>query len=134
MPTNTAGNVGQEYISNQMHYLYKKITYADNGTTVTVGTLPPFAAVVRGGVVVTEAFDGDTTNDLDIGVTGNTDDFASSIALGTVGVIAADDMATATSAYSALARDVVAPVVSTASATAGIGYIWVEYFINRLGT
>lgn len=134
MTTNTAGNVGQEYISNQVHYLLKKITFADNGTTVTVGTLPPYAAVLRGGVVVTEAFNGDSSNVLDIGVTGNTDDFATDIALGTVGVIAADDMATATSAYSASSRDVVAPVVSTASATTGIGYVWVEYIINRLGT
>lgn len=129
MATDTAGDVGQEYPQNMLHFLAKSITYADNGTTVTIGTLPPGAAVVRGGVVVSTAFNGDTTNTVDIGVTGNTDDFATDLALGTAGVISTDDMATATSAYSASSRDVVAVVVSTASASAGAGIVWVEYVI-----
>jgi hypothetical protein len=132
MATNTAGDTGQMYHTNQIHYLSKKITFADAGTTVTVGTLPPNAAVIRGGVVVTVAFNGDSSNVLDIGVTGNTDDFATDIALGTIGVIAADDMATATSAFSASARTVVAPVVSTADADAGVGYVFVEYIVHRV--
>lgn len=129
MATNTAGTTARAYHTHQVHYLRKRITYADNGTTVTVGKLPAYSTVIRGGVVVTTAFNGDTTNTVDIGVTGNTDDFATDIALGTVGVIAADDMATATSAYNTSDIDVVAVVVSTASATAGVGYVWVEYLI-----
>lgn len=129
MATNTAATQARAYHTHQIHYLRKKITFADAGTTVTVGKLPAGATVIRGGCVVTTAFNGDTTNTVDIGVTGNTDDFATDIALGTVGVIAADDMATATSAYAAVDIDVVAVVVSTASASAGVGYVWVEYLI-----
>lgn len=132
MATGTAGNTGQEYHTDQVHYLCKKITYADGGTTVTVGTLPENAMVLRGYAVVTVAFNGNSSNVLDIGVTGNTDDFATDIALGTIGVIETDDMATATSAFSASSRDVVAPVVSTAAASAGTAYVVVEYVVYRV--
>lgn len=129
MATNTAGTNARAYHQHMVHYLRKRITYADNGTTVTIGKLPAYSTVIRAGVVVTTAFNGDSSNILDIGVTGNTDDFATDIALGTVGVIAADDMATATSAYNTSDIDAVAVVVSTASASAGVGYVWVEYMI-----
>ena len=131
MATNTAGNAGQEYHTNQVHYLVKKITYADNGLTVTVGTLPENAAVIAGGVVVKTAFNGNTTNTADIGVAADGEDFASNLALGTVGVIAADEMATALYGFSASSRDVLAAVVSTASATTGEGYVWVQYVVHR---
>lgn len=130
MATNTAGTTARAYHTHQVHYLRKKITFADAGTTVTIGKLPAYSTVIRAGVVVTTAFNGDSSNILDIGVTGNTDDFATDIALGTVGVIAADDMATATSAYNTADIDAVAVVVSTASADAGVGYVFVEYLVE----
>ncbi len=118
---------GQNYHQNMVHYLQKEITFADNGSTVTIGTLPANSVVLRGGVAVTVAFDGDTTNTLDIGTTGDTDGFATDLALGTIGNIVADEMATSNDALISAETDVVGVVVSTASATAGTAYVWIEY-------
>jgi hypothetical protein len=64
MATDTAGDVGQVYHTNQVHYLAKTITYADAGKTVTIGVLPSGAVVIPGisGVAVNVVFNGDTTN------------------------------------------------------------------------
>lgn len=131
MATGTAGDVGQEYHTDQVHYLCKQITYADAGTTVTIGTLPPKAAVIGVEAVVSTAFNGDTTNTVDIGTLDDGEDFASNLALGTRGVIRDDEMATALYAYSASSRNILAAVVSTASASAGVAFLVVRYVINR---
>lgn len=129
MATNTAGNVGQEYPQNLVHYLAKTITYEDDGTTVTIGTVPPNACVIRGGVAVTTAFNGNSSNIVDIGTSDDPDGFATDLALGTIGVIVADEMATSNDFYSTSAQTIVAAVTSTASASAGSGIVWVEYVI-----
>ena len=131
MATGTAGDAGQEYHTDQVHYLCKKITHADAGTTVTVGTLPPKAAVIGGEVVVATAFTGDTTNTVDVGTSDDGEDFGSNLALGTKGTIAFDEMATALYAYSASSRNILAAVVSTANPGAGEAYVVVRYVINR---
>lgn len=131
MATGTAGDAGQEYHTDQVHYFCKKITYLDAGTTVTVGTLPPKAAVIGAEVVVFTAFTGDATNTVDIGVSDDGEDFASNLALGTKGVIRDDEIATALYAYSASSRDVQAVVVSTANPGAGEALVVVRYVINR---
>tara|TARA_R110000822_G_scaffold30340_10_gene88472 strand:+ start:137 stop:514 length:378 start_codon:yes stop_codon:yes gene_type:complete len=118
---------GQQYHQNMVHFLKKEITFADAGTTVTVGTLPANSVVLRGGVAVTVAFDGDTTNTLDIGTVADPNGFATVLALGTIGNIVADEMATSDDALVTVATAVTAAVVSTASAAAGTAYIWVEY-------
>lgn len=123
----------KNYHTDQVHYLRKAISYTDDGTTVSVGFVPEGALIVGAGVVVTTAFNGGTTNTVDIGfrnagdgTSDDTDDYATDLALGTVGVIVADAMATATG-YHAEGAEIVAPVVSTASASAGAGYVYVEY-------
>lgn len=133
MATNTAGDAGQEYHTNQTHFLCKKITYSDNGTTVTVGSLPPYAVVTGGRVVVTTAFNGNSSNIVDVGTSDDGEDFGSDLALGTKGVIAFDETATALYAYSTSARNIIAAVTSTASASAGVAFVVVEYVINREG-
>lgn len=132
MPTGTAGDQGQEYHTNQVHYLSKKFTFADDGQTALVaGTLPPNAAVIGGEIVVVTAFNGNTTNTVDVGVAADGEDFASNLALGTKGVIAFDEMATALYAFSSSARDVLLNVVSTASASAGEAYAVIRYVVHR---
>lgn len=132
MATGTAGDAGQEYHTNQVHYLEKAISYTDAGTTVTLGYVPPYAAVIRGGVVVTTAFNGDSSNVLDIGTSTDTDGFATDLALGTIGVIVADEMATTNDSYATTGRTIQAVVVSTASPSAGAGIVWVEYIVHRV--
>lgn len=130
-------NDAREYHTAQTHYLRKAITYADNGSTVSLGWVPDGATIVRAGVNVYTAFDGDTTNTLDIGYrnggnseTDDTDEYATDLALGTAGVIVADELATAAVNYFAAGAEIVGVVVSTASASAGAGVVWIEYLAD----
>src|SRR5687768_7986028 len=85
-----ARNNGEQQIA----YLRKKVSYLDGASgVVEIGTLPAGAIALRAGVVVTTAFNAATTNVLDIGTTADPDGFATDLAMGTVGVIAADEMA-----------------------------------------
>src|SRR3954462_13266787 len=78
-----------------IHYLRKSIAYTDGvAAVVTVGLVPINAVVLRGGVVITTAFNAGSTNVLDIGTLADDDGFATDLAMGTIGVIVADEMAT----------------------------------------
>ena len=123
--------MGQQFHHNLVHYLRKAISYTDDGNSVTVGTLPAGAHVLRGGIAVTTAFNGGTTNTANVGTAGDVDGYASAIALGTVGNIVFDDMATSDDAAISAETDVLCAVTSTASASAGAGYVWVEYIVNN---
>lgn len=130
MATNTAGSVAREYHTAQTHYLTKAITYADNGSTLSMGYIPAGAVVVRAGVVVSTAFNGNSSNVLDIGTAADTDGFATDLALGTAGVIAADELATSNDVGPyATDTEIQCVVVSTASASAGAGTVFVEYLV-----
>ena len=130
MATNSAGSKGQQYHTKQVHFLEKEITYADNGTAKTLGYLPPGAVVLEAGCVVTTAFNAGTTNTLNMGTDADDDGFASLIALGTIGRIAADDMATSNDLYSTSERTITATVVLTGTAaSAGAGIAYCTYII-----
>ena len=134
MATGTAGDAAREYHQSMVHYLRKRFTYADDGSTLTMGVIPPKAVVLRGGVAVIEAFNAGSTNVLDIGTSGDTDGFATDLALGTVGVIVADEMATSNDFYSASSQTIQCVVDLTGTAaTTGIGVAWIEYIINTEG-
>lgn len=131
-------NDAKQYHTDQVHFLRKAITFADDGETVSLGWLPAGATVIRGGAAVTTAFDGDTTNDVDLGfrnagdgTADDTDEFGTSLALGTAGVIVADEMATAGDNTFPEGAEVVGVVVSTASATAGAAVLFVEYIVDN---
>lgn len=127
----------KKYHTDQVHYLRKAIAYTDNGSTVSVGYVPEGAVVIDAGVVVTTAFNGNTTNTVDIGfrnagdgTAADTDDYATALALGTVGNIVADALATSTG-YHAEGAEIVAVVTSTAAASAGAGFVYVAYLANN---
>lgn len=129
-------NDAREYHTAQSHYLREPIDFNDNGSVVSLGWVPAKATIIGGGVVVSTAFNGDTTNAVDIGfrnaadgTTADPDDYATALALGTVGIIVADALATATG-YHSEGAEITASVTSTASASAGAGYVWVEYLVD----
>lgn len=128
MPTNTAGDVGRLYHSDQVHYFCENITFANAGTTVTLGTLPPGAVVVDAGVVVTTAFNGSSPT-LDIGTSGDTDGFATLLSLGTIGRIVADEMATSNDLYATTATTISCTLSAMSGASAGVGFVYVEYLM-----
>lgn len=122
---------GREFHLQAVHYLRKAISYSDT-YPVTVGVLPANAIVLRGGVAVKTAFNAATTNVLDIGTSGDDDGFATDLALGTVGVIVADEFATSNDWFSTAAVTVTCTYAQTGTAaTAGAGYVWVEYLANN---
>jgi len=133
MATDTAGNQGQAYHTNQVHYLAKTITFADDGDTVVVGYLPPGAVVIPGisGIAVNTIFNGGSTNTCDIGITGSTTKYASALALGTLGWIELDVIteSSGTALATTAEEEVIATVVSTASASTGSATVIVAYVI-----
>lgn len=133
MATNTAGDTGQVYHTNQVHYLAKTITYADNGKTVTVGTIPSGAVIIPGlcGVAVNVAFNGDATNTVDVGISGSTTKYSSALALGTLGWIEQDVLteSAASRMDTTAAETIIATVVSTASASAGSATVVMAYVL-----
>ena len=133
MTTNTAGTTARELAFQAVHYLRKRITWEDAATTVTIGTIPSGSVIIRGGVVVSTAFNGDTTNTLDIGTVADPNGLATVLALGTIGVIVADEMATTNDAYVTADTVINCAVVSTASASAGVGDVWIEYIPDNDG-
>lgn len=138
MATGTAGDSAQQYHTRQIHYLTKRITFADFGTTVTVGYIPPYASVVSGGVHVVTAFNSSGTDLLDVGFVGATTDadgYATQLTLAAVGFIALDELATTTNIMGTVTHRVTcAPAQSVADATAGVAYVIIGYVVhNQLG-
>jgi len=130
MATGTAGTTAREYHTKQVHYITKAFTKADATSVLTIGIVPAGSYVLRGGVVVTEAFNAGTNNRLDIGTSGDDDGFATDLALGTVGVIVADEMATTNDAYCSTDTTITCTVdVTGTAATTGTALAWVEYIV-----
>lgn len=114
------------------HVISKDFTFADDGSTLTIGVAPVGATVIRGGVVVSTAFNAGTTNVLDIGTSGDADGFATDLALGTVGVISADEMATTNDAGPFTSDTTITCTVDLTgtAATTGVGRAWVEFILD----
>ena len=111
-----------------VHQISTNVTFADNGSAVVIGTVPAGARVLRATAIVTEAFNAGTSNVLDIGTTADPDGFATDIALGTIGNIAADEMATTNDQVASVDTGIIATVaLSGTAATAGAADIVVEY-------
>lgn len=134
MATNSAGDTGQRYHTNQTPFLAKRVTYSDLGTsnTVVVGVLPPRAIVLRGSTWIVTGFNDTNGDDLDVGVAGSDDDlFASAVDMNTGTVLTAfDDLADA-NRYSASARTVTCTLTTAASGdgSAGEAIVYLEYII-----
>lgn len=111
--------------------LRKKITYLDNGTTVTVGKLPPYSIITSGGVHIVTAFNDSGTDLLDVGFIGATTDdnaYATSLTLAAVGLIVLDELATTTNIMGTVEHTVTAIYTGqNSNATAGEGYVVVNY-------
>lgn len=129
MATGTAGGVGRQYHTQQVHYLRKSFTFSDDGSELSMGWIPAGAIVIRGGVVVTTAFNAGTNNYADLGTAADPDGFATDLALGTVGVIVADEMATSNDAgpVSADTEIKVTVDLTGTAATTGAAEAWIEF-------
>jgi len=118
----------RDYGYQLVHYCRRAIAYTDNGLTVPIGTLPSGSLIVRqiSGVNIHTAFNGGATNTISIGASNdvNTDNFATSLALGSVGWVVLDENPTA---LLTVETTMVGLVTSTASASAGAAEVLIAY-------
>jgi hypothetical protein len=131
MATGTAATSARQYHEQMIHYLRKRITFADYGTTVTVGVIPAGASVIGGGVHVVTAFNSSGTDLLNVGFIGSTTDadgYATLLTMAAVGWIVLDELATTTNIQQTVDTTVTcAPAQSVADATAGVADVIVWY-------
>lgn len=127
--------VARQLHTPQVHYLRKRITYADYGTTVTVGKLPAKASVIGGGVHIVTAFNSSGTDLLDVGFIGSTTDpngYATLLDMAAVGYIALDELAATTNIQGTVEHTVTcAPAQSVADATAGVADVIITYVVDN---
>jgi len=118
----------RSFHTQQIHYLRKSITFADNGTTVDIGTIPAGSQLVKpiSGVAVNVAFNGGATNTLDIGPStdSGTNLWATVLALGSIAFVPIDEAVSGLVSVDTLVQ---AYVVSTAGASAGSAEIIIAY-------
>lgn len=114
-----------------VQYLRRNFTFADNGKVLKLGTLPAGALILKAvsGVNISTVFNAGTGNVLDIGTSADDDLFATDLALGTAGFVALDE---AVSQYVAADTEMTAtPALSGTAATTGVGQIVIAYVANN---
>lgn len=127
----------RQYSQQVVHYLRKRITYADYGTVVTVGWIPTGASVIGGGVHIVTAFNSSGTDLLDVGFIGATTDddaYATDLTLAAVGYLALDELAATTNIQGTQVHKVTCtPAQSVADASAGVADVIIMYVPNGDG-
>ncbi len=133
MATGIAGSTARDYNMQVVHYLRKGFTFADDGSVLTVGTLPAGAQIIRpmSGVAVNVAFNAGSTNVLDIGIGSNDDLYGTDLAWGTIAFVPLDEAVSMTVAADTVITATV-DLTGTA-ATAGQGEIVICYIPDNDG-
>ena len=127
------GTTARSYHTAQIHYLRKDFTFADDGSTLTVGIIPANATIIKpiSGVNVDVAFNAGTTNVLDIGHADSTADpdyYATNLALGSIAFVAIDEAVDVTHTAD---RTITASVDLTGTAaTAGTGQVVIAFVLS----
>lgn len=111
--------------------LRKRITYLDNGATITVGKLPPGSSVIGGGVHVVTAFNDSGTDTLIVGFIGSTTDdnaYATLLDLSAVGYIVLDELAATTNIQGTIEHTITCVYAGqNSNATAGAADVIVQF-------
>lgn len=87
MATNTAGTAARQLPFQAINFLRKGLTFADRGTTLTVGIVPAGALILApiSGVYVLTAFNGGGTDLVDIGISGTPEQFGANLDVSSTG-------------------------------------------------
>jgi hypothetical protein len=131
--TGTAATTARQYSQQMVHYLRKGFTFADDGSVLTIGTLPAGAQIVKpmSGVAVNVAFNAGSTNVLDVGILSNDDLYGTDLALGTIAFVPLDEAVSMTVAVDTVITATV-DLTGTA-ATTGQGEIIICYVPDNDG-
>lgn len=112
--------------TQQIHFLRKGFTFADDNSTLTVGHIPAGSLVLKplSGVHVTTVFDGTAPQILDIGPSTNTDLWATDLSLSATTFVACDE---SVGTFLVSSDTEVQAVVDCSAAAAGAGEIIISY-------
>lgn len=112
-----------------VQYIRASVTFADNGSAVSVGVIPAGALILKpiSGAQVEEAFNAGTTNTIDIGTSADADLYATDLAGGTVTFVPIDEAVALTVSAD---TEIFATVGLTGTAaTAGKATIAIAYIV-----
>ena len=124
------GSIARNTGEQQIHFLRKPFTFADNGLTLTVGVLPPNSIILKpiSGVNVSQVANAGTNNFMDIGNTVTSDLYGTDLSLLALGFIPLDE------AVSFLVPPTGGDITVTATlqlsgtaATTGTGHVVIAY-------
>ncbi len=121
---------GQQFHTNQTHYLRKTLAVGSitSAVAVNIGYLPAKAVVLGVSAVVSTAFNSATSDVIDIGTSVDANGFASAVDISSVGLKAADDLATSDDLYVTTETLLTATWTGTGTApTAGNVVVVIEY-------
>jgi len=122
------GSKGLHYNTLQTHYLRSDTPLSHTVASTTLGVIPPGSIIIGAGVVISTAFNAQSTNVIDIGTTADPDGLATDLAGGTIGLIVADELATSNDLYTTTDVTIVASYAQTGTAaTAGVGHVYVQF-------
>lgn len=128
---------GQEYHTNQVHYLTADVVWNQGTGVMSVGWLPPGAVVTGGGIAVSTAFAAGGANTIDVGFrndgaarAADDDAFGTLIAVSTAGFKVLDEIAAATNLPHPAGAEVTVRYNGT-TPTAGKGTVVVQYAVIR---
>ena len=120
----------RQYSQQLVHFLRKSIVFGNDGTAVTVGAIPANSLIIKpmSGVHVTTAFNGATTNTVDIGTATSTNLWATALSL-TATTFAALNQSVA--GFLVTSDTIIqAAVTATATSTAGAAIVEIAYLPN----
>jgi hypothetical protein len=130
MPTNTPGNTARRYQEQQVTYLRRTVTFADNGVARTLGIIPAGALIVKpgSGAYVNVAFNAGTSNTINIGTSADDDFYGTLLAAGSIAFVPLDEAVTMAVASDTTITATV--VLSGTAASAGSADIVIAYVMG----
>lgn len=116
--------------TQQIHYFRKTISYTQNAQVIDVGVLPAGATVLKplSGIAINTAFNG-SSQTLDIGVSTDTDYFATDLSLSVATFVPCDENVN----FTVSAVSLVQCVFTSTSASAGEGEIIIAFVPDNDG-
>lgn len=133
MATNSQGSLARYNTPQQIDYLRKAVTFADNGTAVVVGILPPNAIIHKAmsGVFVNTVFNAATTNTINVGTTADEDLYGTLLAAGTLGFVPLDEAVSYMTGPSGDTTITATVVLTGTAATTGSATIIIAFIPNN---
>ena len=127
---------GRSYETAQKHYLYTDVTFANDGSTVSLGWLPEDGVIDAVTVITTTAFNAGTASVIDIGyrnrgdgVANNSAGLANDVDVSGAGVDVVSLTSTANLAFTGGGEVTATVVLTGTTATAGAARALVEYTV-----